>query len=200
MNLIDLLPYRLQSQPVVDFENAIQPAVDQLEAAFWTMTDNLVVDTATDWLPLWEWAYGLTGSGTVEARRAAVKAKMRGAGTTTLEKIQAVADAFANAGAEVWEDNPAYMFYLRLNLTGNQMPDIPGLRRVLEEIKPGHLGYGIMVMQHTDASGGCYAGVFHTVGVRLTVGPYLVRNIQADGKMSAGGWVKLGITTTIKEA
>ena len=32
--------------------------MDKLEAAFWTMADNIIVDTATDWLPLWEWAYG----------------------------------------------------------------------------------------------------------------------------------------------
>ena len=131
--LIDLIPYRLRSEPVADFENAIQPSLDALESAFWAMTENIVVDTAEDWLPLWEWAYGLTGSGSVEARRSAVKAKMRGAGTTTLDRIQAVADAYANAGATVWEDNPAYMFYIRLNLTGDAVPDIPGLKRVLEE-------------------------------------------------------------------
>ena len=141
--LIDLIPYRLRSEPVADFENAIQPSLDALEAAFWAMTENIVVDTAEDWLPLWEWAYGLTGSGSVEARRSAVKAKMRGAGTTTLDRIQAVADAYANAGATVWEDNPAYMFYIRLNLTGDTVPDIPGLRRVLEEIKPAHLAFDI---------------------------------------------------------
>lgn len=198
--LIDLIPYRLRSEPVADYENAIQPSIDALEAAFWGMTENIVVDTAEDWLPLWEWAYGLTGSGSVEARRSAVKAKMRGAGTTTLDRIQAVADAYANAGATVWEDNPAYMFYIRLNLTGDTVPDIPGLRRVLEEIKPAHLGYGISVMQHIGSSGRVYAGVRHTVGVQLTVGPYLVRDIRAEGKVTASGWVKLGITTTIKEA
>lgn len=194
--LIDLIPYRLRSEPVADFENAIQPSLDALEAAFWAMTENIV----EDWLGLWEWAYGLTGSGSVEARRSAVKAKMRGAGTTTLERIQAVADAYANAGATVWEDNPAYMFYIRLNLTGDAVPDIPGLKRVLEEIKPAHLGYGISIMQQLDTAGRVYAGVRHTVGVTLTVGPYLVRDIRAEGKVTASGWVKLGITTTIKEA
>ena len=142
--LIDLIPYRLRSEPVADFENAIQPSLDALEAAFWAMTENIVVDTAEDWLPLWEWAYGLTAAGSIELRRAAVKAKMRGAATTTEELIRSVADAYSVEPAELVVDNPAYSFYIYLFTdTAKEPKDLETLKAVIEEIKPAHLAFDI---------------------------------------------------------
>ena len=163
MNLVDLLPYRLQSAPVVDFENAIQPAMDKLEAAFWTMADNIIVDTATDWLPLWEWAYGLTGTGTIEARRAAVKAKMRGAATTTEELIRSVARAYSDSEPDLIVDNPKYSFYLYLySNVGDTPEDLDNLRRVIEEIKPAHLAFEIYLQIEAGGMTNYYGGVVQT--------------------------------------
>ena len=142
--LIDLIPYRLRSEPVADFENAIQPSLDALEAAFWAMTENIVVDTAEDWLPLWEWAYGLTAAGNIELRRAAVKAKMRGAATTTEELIRSVADAYSVEPAELVVDNPAYsFFFFFFTDTAKEPGDLAALRAVIEAIKPAHLAFDI---------------------------------------------------------
>ena len=164
MNLVDLLPYRLQSASVVDFENAIQPAMDKLEAAFWTMADNIIVDTATDWLPLWEWAYGLTGTGTIEARRAAVKAKMRGAATTTEELIRSVARAYSDSEPDLIVDNPKYSFYLYLySNVGNTPEDLDNLRRVIEEIKPAHLAFEIYLQVDAAEQNLYYGGLVEVV-------------------------------------
>lgn len=164
MNLVDLLPYRLQSAPVVDFENAIQPAMDKLEAAFWTMADNIIVDTATDWLPLWEWAYGLTGTGTIEARRAAVKAKMRGAATTTEELIRSVARAYSDSEPDLIVDNPKYSFYLYLySNVGDTPEDLDNLRRVIEEIKPAHLAFEIYLQVDAAEQNLYYGGLIEVV-------------------------------------
>lgn len=164
MNLVDLMPYRLQSAPVVDFENAIQPAMDKLEAAFWTMADNIIVDTATDWLPLWEWAYGLTGTGTMEARRAAVKAKMRGAATTTEELIRSVARAYSDSEPDLIVDNPKYSFYLYLySNVGDTPEDLDNLRRVIEEIKPAHLAFEIYLQVDAAEQNLYYGGLVEVV-------------------------------------
>lgn len=164
MNLVDLLPYRLQAAPVVDFENAIQPAMDKLEAAFWTMADNIIVDTATDWLPLWEWAYGLTGTGTIEARRAAVKAKMRGAATTTEELIRSVARAYSDSEPDLIVDNPKYSFYLYLySNVGDTPEDLDNLRRVIEEIKPAHLAFEIYLQVDAAEQNLYYGGLVEVV-------------------------------------
>ena len=164
MNLVDLLPYRLQSAPVVDFENAIQPAMDKLEAAFWTMADNIIVDTATDWLPLWEWAYGLTGTGTIEARRAAVKAKMRGTATTTEELIRSVARAYSDSEPALIVDNPKYSFYLYLySNVGDTPEDLDNLRRVIEEIKPAHLAFEIYLQVDAAEQNLYYGGLVEVV-------------------------------------
>lgn len=164
MNLVDLLPYRLQSAPVVDFENAIQPAMDKLEAAFWTMADNIIVDTAIDWLPLWEWAYGLTGTGAIEARRAAVKAKMRGAATTTEELIRSVARAYSDSEPDLIVDNPKYSFYLYLySNVGDTPEDLDNLRRVIEEIKPAHLAFEIYLQVDAAEQNLYYGGLVEVV-------------------------------------
>lgn len=166
MNLVDLLPYRLQSAPVVDFENAIQPAMDKLEAAFWTMADNIIVDTATDWLPLWEWAYGLTGTGTIEARRAAVKAKMRGAATTTEELIRSVARAYSDGEPDLVVDNPKYSFYIYLySDVGDTPEDLDNLRRVIEEIKPAHLAFEIYLQTDAGQQNLYYGGLVEILKV-----------------------------------
>ena len=122
----------------------MQRSIDALEAAFCAMSENIVVDTAEDWLPLWEWAYGLTGAGNTELRRAAVKAKMRGAATTTEELIRSVADAYSVEPAELVVDNPAYSFYIYLFTdTAKEPGDLAALRAVIEEIKPAHLAFDI---------------------------------------------------------
>ena len=164
MNLVDLLPYRLQSDPAVDFENAIQPEADKLEEAFWAMTENIVVDTATDWLPNWEWAYGLTGTGTIEARRAAVKAKMRGADTTTEELIRSVARAYSDGEPDLIVDNPKYSFYIYLySDVGDTPEDLDNLRRVIEEIKPAHLAFEIHLQVDAGQQNLYYGGVVEIV-------------------------------------
>ena len=164
--LIDLIPYRLRSEPVADFENAIQPSLDALEAAFLAMTENIVVDTAEDWLGLWEWAYGLTASGGLELRRAAVRAKMRGAATTTEELIRSVASAYSVEPAELVVDNPHYSFYIYLFTdTAKEPGDLAVLRAVIEEIKPAHLAFDIY-LQADAADHRLYAaGVLETRAV-----------------------------------
>lgn len=166
MKLYEMLPYRLQSDPAVDFQNAIQPEADKLDAAFWAMTENIIVDTATDWLPMWEWAYGLTGTGTIAARRAAVKSKMRGAATTTEELIRSVARAYSDSEPDLVVDNPKYSFYIYLySDVGDTPEDLDNLRRVIEEIKPAHLAFEIYLQTDAGQQNLYYGGLVEVLKV-----------------------------------
>lgn len=171
MKLADMIPYRLQSPYVMDYENAVQVALDDLEAAYDQMVDNLHIDTAAAWLPFWEKAYGITVDATRDEgfRRARVKSKMQGAGTTTKEVIRQAAMPYSEEPPEVIEDNPAYTFYIYLyNTSGYEPENLGDLRGVIEEIKPAHLDYQIIMLADIgtmDVFSGCLMQVTDTIEV-----------------------------------
>lgn len=172
MKLADMIPYRLQSPYVMDYENAVQAALDDLEAAYDRMTDNLHIDTASEWLPLWEKAYGVTVDATKDddTRRAKVRAKMRGVGTTTLEMMRQVSAPYSEEPPEVIEDNPAYTFYIYLyNTSGYEPENLGDLKNVIEEIKPAHLDYQIVMLADIglmDLTSGCLVQVTDEIDLR----------------------------------
>lgn len=171
MKLSDWIPYRLQSVYVMDYENAVQVSLDDLESAYDQMTGNLHIDTASHWLSLWEKAYGITADTTKDddTRRAKVKAKMQGVGTTTLEMMQQVSAPYSEEPPEVIEDNPAYTFYIYLyNTSGYEPENLGDLRGVIEEIKPAHLDYQIIMLADIgtmDVFSGCLMQVTDTIEV-----------------------------------
>lgn len=169
MQLLDMLPYRLGIDPyIADFQRGLQSQVDNLSAAYDRMIKNLTVSGAEEWIGLWETAYGLTGTGTLDARRGAVKAKMRGAATTTEELIRSVADGYSDEPSELVVDNPAYSFYLYIYSNDGSAPEnLDNLKRVIEEIKPAHLAFEIYLQ--VDAA---YQGLF-AAGMVETTAEYL---------------------------
>ncbi|MCL6459145.1 MAG: YmfQ family protein [Gorillibacterium sp.] len=101
------------------------------------------VDTATWGLTNWEFELGLTtdSSQSYVRRREMIKAKLRGAGTTTPEMIQRVSSAFSG-GEVVVENVPGeYRFIVRFVGILGIPPNMPGLIQMIEEIKPAHLAY-----------------------------------------------------------
>lgn len=99
--------------------------------------------SATWGLIRWEEVFGITPnlSLSYEQRREIVLAKMRGQGTTTVEMIRSVAEAFSGGEVEVIEDNPHYRFIVRFVGIMGIPRNMQAFKNMLEEIKPAHLGY-----------------------------------------------------------
>lgn len=100
------------------------------------------IDTATWGLSLWEKELALEINPNIsyEQRREIIKAKLRGAGTATIEYIKNVAVAYSNGEVEVVEHNDKY--YIEIKFVGvHGIPaNMAGLKKILSEIIPAHLG------------------------------------------------------------
>lgn len=145
MSLLELLPDRLRRAPeIAAMETALGAQTDALRAALADAGVQLVLDTATWGLDLWEAALGLkTEAGkSGDDRRAQIRARLRGAGTVTAERVKNVAESYVNGEVEVTEQAAQYRIVIRFTSIRGIPGDMETLRRMLREIVPAHLEIG----------------------------------------------------------
>ncbi|HZG81496.1 MAG TPA: putative phage tail protein [Brevibacillus sp.] len=96
----------------------------------------LAVSTATWGLTIYEYEYGIKSdkSKSVQARRSAIIAKMRGAGKFTATLVYAIVSAFTDKVSRV-------TFTGRIRISFNDLTnvDMAAIAAALEEVKPAHL-------------------------------------------------------------
>jgi hypothetical protein len=99
------------------------------------------IDTATWGLANWEriCAIPTDTAKPIEQRRSAVKARLRGVGTVTVEMIKKVVESFANGSVDVTEDNVNYTVRIRYISTIGVPPNLPDIEAALRDIIPAHL-------------------------------------------------------------
>lgn len=152
MKLMKLLPedYR-KSYAVAELQEALEKAGTAAEKATEDLLLQMFLDTATWGITRWEGIYGVEGGNgkPLSARRSAVRAKMRGAGTTTVALIKNVSESFVNGEAAVVEHNEDYCFEIIMLSVIGIPPNMEDLRRAIEEIKPAHLAYEIIIKYNT---------------------------------------------------
>jgi hypothetical protein len=107
------------------------------------LLNQFFVNTATWGLSLWEQSLGLpvNTSLTYERRREIVKARLRGAGTTTKELIKNVANAYSGGEVEVFEYPKESRFVVQFIGVKGIPPNMGGLINTIENVKPAHLTY-----------------------------------------------------------
>lgn len=148
--LIELLPQELHyenSPEMVSIQRALTAAMGDVWAARDGFAGQLFPATATWGLDAWEAALGLVPQDIADlnARRSAVIAKLRGAGTSTLERIRSVAEA--QLGGEGWMREYPAEYRVEVGATAMAAPEgaFEALTAVLKEIMPAHLrwSYGL---------------------------------------------------------
>lgn len=153
MKLLDYLPDNYaQSPETVEIQNALDVEVDTLIHERDFLFLQLDLDTATGWgLELWEQAYGVPTDITKSDayRRTRVKAKMRGASTTTVALIKNISESFSNGEVEVIEKPHEYMFLVKFVGVKGIPPNMEDLKAAIDEAKPAHLGYEFVFTYNT---------------------------------------------------
>lgn len=101
------------------------------------------IDTATWGLIYWEDAYGIETnlSLSYEQRREIVKAKRRGQGTTSIQMIKQVAEAFSGGEVNIIEHEDDYYFTVKFVGVRGIPRNMEAFKDMLDDIKPAHLGY-----------------------------------------------------------
>ena len=152
MNLMSRLPdYYLNSSEVITLQKAIEKEGNLSQSAVEDLLLQLFVDTATWGLTSWEKVYGIKTDITkdYDLRRSRIKSKMRGTGTTTVEMIKNVAESFVNGLVEIVEHNEQYKFDIKMMSVIGIPPNMEDLKDAIEELKPAHLAYEIILKYNT---------------------------------------------------
>lgn len=97
------------------------------------------VETATWGLKRWEEIFGIqtNTSKPIDQRRSVIKAKIRGAGVTTVALIKEVAESWYNGEIEVTEE--ALKVIIKFNSNFGVPSNIEDVEEALREIIPAHL-------------------------------------------------------------
>lgn len=152
MGLMDYLPedYK-KSPPTVEIQTALEKMCGKIETDIDELRQQFFLSTATWGLSLWEWMYGIETDLTKDAdlRRSVVAAKIRGKGTTTVEMIKNTSEAYVNGTVDVIEYNSEYRFEVVMTSVIGIPPNLEDLKRTIEEIKPAHLGYEVIIKYNT---------------------------------------------------
>lgn len=142
--LAELIPERLRKIP--ELMAVIRAEEPEAQAAYDAVVDFLAqlnVDTATWGLDLWEFEYGIQtdASKSLDARRTALKAKMRGAATTTVAQIRRIVNAYTgNDSCKVTEYPREYLVGVSYTLDLDKQDRVEDCRKSLREALPAHLG------------------------------------------------------------
>lgn len=151
--LIQQLPRHYQQSPQdAELQRALSIPARQAERDVEATLRQLFPSTAGGWgLELWERAYGIPVDPTQpeERRRARVLSKVKWAGTTTLDKLKAIAEVFSESRVEIREDNPHYRFHIWYLDTIGEIAQKEDLEAIINELKPAHLAWDIKYRQET---------------------------------------------------
>lgn len=163
--------------------------------------EQLFPSTASGWgLKLWEKAYGLRPEAgqTERQRRERVIAKIRGSGTSTLERIKAVARAFSPGTVDAVDHSREYCFELIFSGHPGEMPDVAALALAIREMKPAHLDF--IVSMAIRAKETAVLGLGGTLAAlnRLPV-PEAPDGMKWLSSLHAGGTAAILSTVTIPE-
>ena len=141
----------------------INTEATELELLYSHVNDVLAqfnIESATWGINAYEYDIGVTSneSKPLDQRKSVVISKLRGAGVTTRELIDNVAEAYANTDVEVIEDNPNYNIVVKFVGTFGIPPNMGDLERSLREIIPAHMIYTLVFTYVTyDMLNGKYA-------------------------------------------
>ncbi|WP_254220635.1 putative phage tail protein [Clostridioides difficile] len=172
MKLIDKLPYFYNNSITSKIQEAYDIELETLRETYDDTFDQFFVDTATWGLDYWENILSIKNRCdlSIEDRRSNIKAKMRGKGTTTIEVIKAIGEAYTKTNVDVKVFSNLFSFTLSFITNDCSYSTILELDKKIEEIKPAHLEHKFERVLYNQ--NGLYAGAMTSTGEIVTIYPY----------------------------
>ena len=84
-----------------------------------------------------------------ERRRARVLAKVKGTGSTTVERLMGIAAAFSTSAVEIVERFDQYRFEIWYTETIGPIQSPEDLAAIVNELKPAHLAWEVKYREET---------------------------------------------------
>ena len=152
MSLINKLPSFYDNDITKPIQNSFSVEANSINDEVENTLNQFYVDSATFGLDYWEKMLGISkNNNDIQTRRENIKAKMRSRGTTSIEVIKNICEAYSNGIVEINVDYSNYSFEIVFVSTIGVPLSFEELDRVINEIKPCHLAHSYKFNYNTHA-------------------------------------------------
>ncbi|HBF7900401.1 DUF2313 domain-containing protein [Clostridioides difficile] len=184
MKLIDKLPSFYNNDITRKIQDAYDIELETLRETYDDTFDQFFVDTATWGLDYWENILSIKNRFdlSIEDRRSNIKAKMRGKGTTTIEVIKAIGEAYTKTDVDVKVFSNLFSFTLSFITNNCSYNTVLELDKKIEEIKPAHLEHKFEMILFNQNN--MFAGSTMNTGETVTIYPYSPTDITSFGELT----------------
>ena len=155
MSLINKLPSFYDNDITKPIQNSFAVEANSINDEVENTLNQFYVDSATYGLDYWEKMLGISKNNfDYQTRRENIKAKMRSRGTTSIDVIKNICEAYSNGIVEINVDHANYSFEISFISTIGVPLSFEEMDRVVNEIKPCHLAhsYKFNYNTHKDLS------------------------------------------------
>ena len=155
MSLINKLPSFYDNDITKPIQNSFTVEANSINDEVENTLNQFYVDSATYGLDNWEKMLGISkNNNDIQTRRENIKAKMRSRGTTSIEVIKNICEAYSYGEVEIVVDHANYSFEINFIGSIGVPKAFAELDKTIEEIKPCHLAhsYKFNYNTHSDIS------------------------------------------------
>ena len=142
MNLINKLPSFYDNYITKPIQDSFSVEANSINDEVENTLNQFFVDSATYGLDYWEKMLGISkNNNDIQTRRENIKAKMRSRGTTSIEVIKNICEAYSYGEVEVVMHNDELAFEIIFIGSIGIPAGFEEMDKTIEKIKPCHLGH-----------------------------------------------------------
>ena len=142
MSLINKLPYFYDNDITKPIQNSLDIEANSVNENLEDLLNQFFVNSATYGLDNWENMLGISkNTFDYTTRRENIKAKMRSRGTTSIDVIKNICEAYSNGEVDVIVNHSDYSFVIKFVGSIGIPQAFDELDKTIENIKPCHLAH-----------------------------------------------------------
>ena len=152
MSLINKLPSFYDNDITKPIQNSFTVEANSINDEVENTLNQFYVDSATFGLDKWEKMLGISkNNNDIQTRRENIKAKMRSRGTTSIEVIKNICEAYSYGEVEIIVNHADYSFEINFIGSIGVPKAFAELDKTIEEIKPAHLAHSYKFNYNTHS-------------------------------------------------
>ena len=152
MSLINKLPSFYDNYITKPIQDSFSVEANSINDEVENTLNQFFVDSAIYGLDCWEKMLGISrNTNDIQTRRENIKAKMRSRGTTSIEVIKNICEAYSNGIVEIIVNHSDYSFVIDFVGSIGVPKAFAELDKTIEDIKPCHLAHSYKFNYNTHA-------------------------------------------------
>ena len=153
MSLINKLPSFYDNHITKPMQDSFTVEANSINDEVENTLNQFYVDSATFGLDKWEKMLGISKNNfDIQTRRENIKAKMRSRGTTSIEVIKNICEAYSYGEVEITVNHSDYSFIVNFVGSIGVPKAFAELDKTIEEIKPAHLAHSYKFNYNTHSN------------------------------------------------